>query len=277
MASTTALSADQPFTTPPKSEWPSTFFRPVWLYDTEHPDFLYASIVDADKAVTTIVVDCPTSQKSCSGAEFPRQTLTVNREQSVWEGVATASGTTTTWKCDLDAGFDGSFSDGNGGRQPSGEALCAATSGKNLGTAELKPTSWADECWVNERPVVALFTGGVKKLQQYDMYMIQPTESAESVQEILTGDYEAVCGPKKTKSSGGHKTKAQQASEATETSTGTDAAETGSKEAGSEGTEEGDSDSSGKRKPKEGAGAKLSCGMAVSFFLAVSTCILSLA
>lgn len=149
------------------SELPSTSFRPFFLYDTDHPVSVEASVVAADSSHSTYLVTCPSS---CASSAFPEQTIT-HIEGSSWLGERTWDGTTTRWGCRL----------GNGGRDTLTDQYgwcSAATAAKGEAIEFPKPTA-VNTCYVSVRSVAGVVTAGMDKIYK-DRGYLEPALDADA-------------------------------------------------------------------------------------------------
>ncbi|KAH6996504.1 hypothetical protein BKA56DRAFT_609744 [Ilyonectria sp. MPI-CAGE-AT-0026] len=143
-------------TTEPASGWPSTSLRQFFLYDTNHPASIEASVVAADSDAQTFVVTCPSS---CDSSEFPKQTIT-HISGSSWAGERTWKGTTTNWGCNLGSGSDDEIPDQYG--------RCSATTIDGSDISGDFGDRAVNSCFVFARSVPAYITGGMDEM--YEIY-----------------------------------------------------------------------------------------------------------
>lgn len=136
----------------PRSEWPSTSLRAMFLYDTDHPVSLEASVVAADRSHSTYIVTCPST---CETSDFPEQTIT-HIGGSSWLGERTWDGTTTRWGCRL----------GNGGRDILADQYgwCSAVTATKGEATEFPKSTAVNTCYVSIRSVPAIITAGMDKI-----------------------------------------------------------------------------------------------------------------
>lgn len=143
-------------TTEPASGWPSTSLRQFFLYDTNHPASIEASVVAANSDAQTFIVTCPSS---CDSSEFPKQTIT-HISGSSWAGERTWKGTTTNWGCNLGSGSDDEIPDQYG--------RCSVTTIDGSGISGDFGDRAVNSCFVFARSVPAYITGGMDEM--YEIY-----------------------------------------------------------------------------------------------------------
>ncbi|KAM5348321.1 hypothetical protein ACJ41O_008145 [Fusarium nematophilum] len=143
----------------PRSEWPSTSLRPMFLYDTNHPVTLDASVIAAQSgSTTTYLVTCPSS---CAPSDFPEQTIT-HVSGSSWAGERTWAGATTRWGCKLGNGGGGILTDQYG--------WCTALTTKGGDITGNSKQRAINSCFVEARSVPVHITDGMDKLYKVDTY-----------------------------------------------------------------------------------------------------------
>ncbi|KAF7539747.1 hypothetical protein G7Z17_g12353 [Cylindrodendrum hubeiense] len=140
----------------PASGWPSTSLRPFFLYDTNHPASIEASVVAANSESQTFIVTCPSP---CASSDFPEQTIT-HVSGSSWAGERTWEGVTTSWGCNLGSGGSDTIPDQNG--------ECNATTINGGDIRGVIREKAVNSCFVAARSVPAYITGGMDKM--YDIY-----------------------------------------------------------------------------------------------------------
>ncbi|KAH7136454.1 hypothetical protein EDB81DRAFT_79830 [Dactylonectria macrodidyma] len=149
----------------PASGWPSTSLRPFFLYDTNHPASIAASVVAADTSSSTYVVTCPSS---CAASDFPEQTIT-HIAGSSWAGERTWEGATTSWGCNLGTGGDDVLSDQYG--------ECSATTVFEGETKGHVGESAVNSCFVIARSVPAYITDGMDKVYAVHPYYMSSLDA----------------------------------------------------------------------------------------------------
>lgn len=175
----------------PRSEWPSTSHRGFFLLDRDHPESLYASVIDVYFKTSqtwasgyTYLVNCPSTK--CS-TDFVEQTIT-HRDGSVWEGERADHDATTKWLCNLATfGFR---------RSSPYSALCTSTTGRDLQSVTLPttpPVADMGHCSVDARSVLVHITAGLDKV--YDVFNGYHDEGwdAEELQKMFSEAADSVC------------------------------------------------------------------------------------
>ena len=144
-------------TTDPAS-WPTTAVRNFFLYDTEHPITLVASVISAGDDTRTYLVTC---DAPCSSDDFPAQTIT-HASGSSWAGERVAGGSRTSWACDLGVGgpVTASFAPDHAGYCQD-KTVDADEKHVDLGTIS---SSAINTCFLESRSVPVSITAGVTKL-----------------------------------------------------------------------------------------------------------------
>ncbi|KAH8171639.1 hypothetical protein LIA77_08406 [Sarocladium implicatum] len=177
------------WTTPPRSEWP-TSHRAFWLWDRNHPDPLYASLISSwtsdYHSAMTYLVECPSD--TCS-TDFAKQTIT-HSDGSVWAGEHVSTGVTTTWACNLATNLWQS--------EHGYAARCTITSGKDvdlkLPLTQTSSLDNKDRCFVSARSVLVHITGGLDEFYKDGGWYPPPQqEDTELIRSWLTKDAEEVC------------------------------------------------------------------------------------
>ncbi|KAF4998859.1 hypothetical protein FDECE_11672 [Fusarium decemcellulare] len=125
----------------------TTALRMLFLYDTNHPVSLSATILAAETSSTTYIVTCPSS---CEPSDFPKQTIT-HLEGSHWAGERTWAGATTRWACDLGNGGDDILTDQLG--------WCSARTIEGDQEDGDSKSRAVNSCFVYARSVPAYITG----------------------------------------------------------------------------------------------------------------------
>lgn len=125
-------------------------YRNFFLYDTNHPASLEASVITADRSTSTYLVTC--GGASCAPTAFPEQTI-IHISGSSWAGERSASGTITSWGCNLGTGTDDVLSDQGG--------WCSAATVAAEDKLGDMSSSAVDLCFVFERSAVMHITAGL--------------------------------------------------------------------------------------------------------------------
>ncbi|KAJ4322604.1 hypothetical protein N0V84_004741 [Fusarium piperis] len=159
----------------PRSEWPSTSMRAFFLYDTDHPASIEASVVAADRSHSTYIVTCPSS---CAPSAFPEQTIT-HIEGSSWLGERTWDGTTTRWGCRLGNGGSDILTDQYG--------WCSAVTAAKGEVTEFPKSTAVNTCYVSIRSVPAIITAGMDKIYEDSGY-IEPKLDAEAFNSLYKAE-----------------------------------------------------------------------------------------
>ncbi|KAH7160305.1 hypothetical protein B0J13DRAFT_540937 [Dactylonectria estremocensis] len=170
----------------PASGWPSTSLRAFFLYDTNHPASIAASVVAVDTSSSTYVVTCPSS---CVASDFLEQTIT-HIAGSSWAGERTWEGTTTSWGCNLGTGGDDVLSDQYG--------ECSATTVSGGKTKGDVGESSVNSCFVIARSVPAYITDGMDKVYAVHPYYISSLDADGYISAISEELLSLGCGIMKT-------------------------------------------------------------------------------
>lgn len=206
-------------------DWPSTSVAAVWLWGSDHPSYLEASVAPITDRSVTWAVDCPS--KVCDTTSFAPQTATFDQYNGIWAGERTSKGTTTYWVCD--DGDRHPDAEDMGDIQESNRGICAYTTGKSVKRPRLADaTKHYDECFFAKGRVPVLVTEGVEEL-----YSLSPYRSGSPNISEYAGwenDYlKQVCTDASDTESSGPATAAAETTttsttsdEAEETSTGSD-------------------------------------------------------
>ncbi|KAI9897032.1 hypothetical protein N3K66_008054 [Trichothecium roseum] len=162
----------------PRSEWPSTSHKPLFIYhhDTANqPTSVLASAVDASPGATTyaIVACAPTLCED--GGDYPEQTV-IQFNRTVWIGASSYSSpagddVVEKWACYIDP-------DGRPAGPDNQPAWCVAQTATGTLTAAGQLTGdWSalapvgvDECFVQRRMVAAVITAGMDKVYEVEGY-----------------------------------------------------------------------------------------------------------
>lgn len=157
------------FTTLPRSEWPSTSGRAFFFYQTKAPATIYASVVNAassdDSEEATFMVTC--GGTSCDN--FPVQTIT-HANGSSWAGRHEATGTVTSWGCNLGSGSEDTI--------PNQLGICSSATAAVGAKLDMSKQTAVNECFVDSRSAYVILTAGVEK-----MYSLYPPMSGDETAE----------------------------------------------------------------------------------------------
>lgn len=168
----------------PRSEWPSTSHKPLFIYhhhDTgNQPASVLASVVDASPDATTYAVITCAPTLCEDGGDYPEQTI-VESNRTLWIGASSSSSpvgdVVEKWACYIDP-------DGRPVGPDSQPAWCVVQTATGTLTAAGQPAEdWSalasvgvgvsvgvDECFVQRRMVAAVITAGMDKIYEVEDY-----------------------------------------------------------------------------------------------------------
>ena len=147
----------------PRSDWPSTSYKPFFLHNNNLPSSILASVVKASSDITTFAVTCPPSL--CEN-DYPEQTI-IQYSDTLWVGASFVEDVAMEkWACNLNP--DASpVRDGQ-----AGWCMTETITGlpqQLLDGSEAISTA-VDTCFVQRRMVVGVITAGMDKVYEIENY-----------------------------------------------------------------------------------------------------------